>query len=196
MPLKINSIMNNQTEYFKYLKTRSTIGLLYRKFWLYPRLNIYLEGKTLDIGCGIGDLLSYRKNTFGADINKNMVDWCKSQGYEAELIKNSILPFEDASYDSVIMDNVLEHIKDPEIILNEVRRVLIADGVFVVGVPGSYGFSIDPDHKVFYSSDKLVQIITAFGFKKKRLFNMPFSLKFLDKSLRQYCVYGVFKLNK
>ena len=33
----------------------SRLGMIYRRYWLYPRLIGQLEGRVLDIGCGIGD---------------------------------------------------------------------------------------------------------------------------------------------
>ena len=184
--------MTNQSTYFEYLRRRSRFGLIYRKYWLYPRLNRYLNGKTLDVGCGIGDLLAFRENTVGVDINIKMVEWCCSQGYVAEIMEVDKLPFSDGNYDSIVMDNVLEHIEKPEFILTEVHRVLVNGGVFLLGVPGSLGYTKDSDHKVFYSKDKLVETICKFGFIEKKIFAMPLNLKWLDKRLSQYSLYGVF----
>jgi SAM-dependent methyltransferase len=184
--------MASQNNYFQYLKNRSFYGLVYRKFWLYPKLNHYLVGKVLDLGCGIGDFLSYRKKTVGVDINSKMVDWCLSQGHKAVKMEVDKLPFENKSFDSVIMDNVLEHIENPEFILNEVHRVLVSDGIFLVGVPGSLGYKKDSDHKVFYSKDSLVRTLNNNGFKVKKIFSMPLDVKLFDKYLSQYCIYGMF----
>jgi ubiquinone/menaquinone biosynthesis C-methylase UbiE len=60
---------NTNQVYFEYLMRRSFLGDLYRRYVLYPRLNLHLNGKVLDVGCGIGDMLSYRKNTVGLDVN-------------------------------------------------------------------------------------------------------------------------------
>ena len=121
-----------------------------------------------------------------------MVEWCRSQGYFAEIMEVDKLPYGNGSYDSVIMDNVLEHIENPELILTEVYRVLVNEGIFLVGVPGSLGYTRDIDHKVFYSKDKLVNTLNKFGFIEKKIFAMPLNLKWLDKRLSQYCLYGVF----
>jgi len=155
-------------------------------------LKRFLRGNTLDVGCGIGDFLACRENTIGVDINQKMVDWCCAQGYSAELMPIDKLPFEDSCFDSVILDNVLEHIAEPQAILNEVKRVLVDYGVFVVGVPGTLGYSKDTDHKVFYSREKLVETLCKFGFVEKKIFAMPLNLSLLDKLIGQYCVYGVF----
>ncbi len=186
--------MNESYEkYFAYLQQRSRLGYLYRNYWLYPKLCSFLGGKVLDIGCGIGDLLRYRQNTVGVDVNPKTVRYCQQQGFDVQVMEVDKLPFYSLSFDSVIMDNVLEHIEKPELILREVRRVLVDGGTFVVGVPGSKGYNIDPDHKVFYSREKLIETMRVIGFSEKKVFSMPLNLVWLDDKINQYCVYAQFK---
>jgi len=184
--------MSNQKSYFNYLQKRSILGLLYRKYFLYPKLNSYLRGEVLDIGCGIGDFLATRKNITGVDINEELVKWCCNQGHKAILMEKDLLPFEHQSFDSIIMDNVLEHIEDPDMILNEANRVLVDNGIFVIGVPGSYGYTKDSDHKIFYNQKKLEKTIVKHGFVEQHIFSMPLNFTWLDSILSQYCIYGVF----
>ncbi len=187
--------MAEQTEYFDYLQKRSKLGLLYRQYWLYPKLSRCLKGKALDIGCGIGDLLSFRKNTYGVDINEETIAWCRQLDHSVKVMQEDILPYEDGSFDSVMMDNVLEHIENPKNILSEVERVLVKGGIFVVGVPGTLGYSRDSDHKVFYSRTKLIDTMKDAGFSVNSVFAMPLELDFLDTRMSQYCIYGVFRSN-
>jgi SAM-dependent methyltransferase len=179
--------------YCNYLLGRSKIGLAYRRRWLYPRLCRYLKGRTLDIGCGIGDLLSYRKDTVGADINPEIIKWCKTRGLDVHFMPIDKLPFGRNSFDSAIMDNVLEHIEKPKEILQETNRVLSDGGIFIVGVPSLKGFKNDSDHKVYYSKEKLVETVSGYGFMLKRQFSMPIKSPWLELILKQYCNYGVFK---
>ncbi len=179
--------------YFSYLQQRSRLGYLYRNYWLYPKLCSYLKGKTLDVGCGIGDFLHYRNNTVGVDVNPETVKYCQSQGLDARLMELDRLPFESNSFDSIILDNVLEHIEDPNLLLHEIKRVLVSGGSVLLGVPGRKGFSSDPDHKVFYSKNKLIKVMMNSGFSTNATFFMPFRWKYLDKKISQYCLYGAFK---
>ena len=96
-------------------------------------------------------------------------------------------------FDGVMMDNVLEHIEEPEPILKEVRRVLVEGGKFVVGVPGSKGYASDPDHKVFYSKEKLIITLSKAGFVEVGIVGMPLDFDWLDDKISQYCLYGVFR---
>ena len=74
------SSMTTHDEYFEYLKGRSRLGNVYRKYLLYPALCRRLEGRTLDVGCGIGDMLVHRGNTVGVDVNPRTVEFCKVAG--------------------------------------------------------------------------------------------------------------------
>jgi len=185
--------MAENDEYFNYLKQRSRLGLLYRKFLLYPKLIKYLRGEVLDVGCGIGDMLRFRPGTIGADINPLTIDWLKSQGLNAYLMESDKLPFRDAGFDSVVLDNVLEHIADPTVLLSEIKRVLRPSGWLLLGVPGERGYASDDDHKVFYGQDLLTSVISAAGFRPITFFYTPFRSRWLDVNVRQYCLYGVFE---
>jgi SAM-dependent methyltransferase len=185
--------MTHSEKYFEYLKGRSRLGWLYRRYWLYPRLCRYLDGKTLDVGCGIGDFLKYRNGAVGVDINPATIEWCRRGGLDVHLMSPDVLPFRDAIFDSAILDNVLEHLTDPGELLKETRRVLRPNSFLVVGVPGQRGYVTDPDHKVFYDDVALVSTLAAAGFGLRRLLHTPLRSAWLDARLRQYCLYGVFE---
>lgn len=184
--------MSDQNSYFEYLRKRSRLGWLYRRFWLYPRLARHLRGRVLDVGCGIGDMLRCRPNTVGVDINPDFVGWCNGLGLQVHQMQPDVLPFPEAEFDGVILDNVLEHLSDPQPLLCEIRRVLSPGGVFLVGVPGICGYGSDPDHKVFYDEKALMKVVTTAGFSSKHVLYMPVRLHWLDRMMRQYCLYGVF----
>ena len=181
--------------YFKYLRQRSRAGYFYRHYWLYPRLSRYLSGRTLDVGCGVGDLLRSRPETDGVDINPMTVAWCKKQGLPAHLMEPDVLPFHDASYDSVVLDNVLEHLLDPAPLLAEIRRVVKPRGKLLIGVPGCRGYAADSDHKVFYNEADLRRVLSVAGFDCLRVFAMPLPWRWLESRISQYCLYGVFERN-
>jgi SAM-dependent methyltransferase len=185
--------MTDHAAYFAYLKTRSWRAKLYRRFFLYPLLNRHISGAALDVGCGLGDLLRHRPNTVGADVNPHSVDYCRRSGLEAHLIEDGRLPFAAHSFDTVVLDNVLEHVPRPQTLLDEIGRVLKRGGTVVIGVPGERGFASDPDHKVFYDESSLISTLKTAGFESDRMFHVPCRARLLSRLLRQYCVYGVFK---
>ena len=169
---------------------RSFLGDLYRRYVLYPRLNLHLKGSVLDVGCGIGDMLSYRKNTVGLDVNPLNVDFCQKRQLEAYVMKPDVIPFKDKTFDSLLLDNVLEHIEKPSLLFKEMRRVLKPDGILLIGVPGIKGYESDDDHKVFYDEKKLQALAKKNNFNVIQFFYTPLiKSKFLSKHLRQYCIY-------
>ena len=181
---------NTNQVYFEYLTRRSFLGDLYRRYVLYPRLNLHLKGKVLDVGCGIGDMLSYRQNTVGLDVNPLNVDFCQKRQLEAYVMKPDIIPFRDETFDSALLDNVLEHIEKPSLLFKEMRRVLKPDGILLIGVPGIKGYKSDDDHKVFYDEKKLHALAKKNRFNVNHFFYTPLiKSKFLSKHLRQYCIY-------
>jgi SAM-dependent methyltransferase len=181
--------MTCDPHYFQYLRTRSRWGVLYRRWWLYPRLASRLRGRALDIGCGLGDMLAYRPNTVGVDVNADSVRHCSTLGLDARRMLPDALPFDDASYDCAILD----HIEHPKPLLAEVRRVIRPGGVLLVGVPGTKGWACDADHKVFYGEHELRVVVEAAGFRCAEMFFSPLTRsRWLDRSLRLYAVWGQF----
>lgn len=185
----------NQQEYFNYLKSRSRLADLYRRKLLYPALAKQFSGKVLDVGCGIGDFLAFRENTVGIDINTFNVQYCKERNLEAYEIKNGVYPFAEKVFDGVILDNVLEHLPDPIPTIREVSRVLKSKGVFIIGVPGKKGYTMDSDHKHFYDESKLEKLLKEHGYILLRFVYGPAFIKsdMLSNLLSQYCIYGVFQ---
>ncbi len=180
------------TGYFEYLQSRSRLAWWYRKYYLYPRLGRHLSGRVLDVGCGIGDLLRCRPGTVGVDINPQTVAFCRGQGLDVRLMSPDQLPFDAAAFDSVVLDNVLEHLADPDPLLGEIARVLVPGGRLLVGVPGQRGYAADPDHKIYYDEAGLTDYMTTQGFRLRVLLHAPLRSARLDASMRQYCLYGVF----
>ena len=97
-------------------------------------------GKVLDVGAGTGKILSELKNKGwqikGVDGEKEAVRWAKKRGViikQHDLTKK--LPFKDTSFDLVVSLDVLEHIKDDQKLMQEMKRVVKPGGLIVVTVP-------------------------------------------------------------
>ncbi len=188
----MDQISNSFQKYFLYLKKRSFIGFLYRNLYLYPTLSRYMDGKLLDVGCGIGDMLNFRPNSVGADVNQYNVNYCLARGLCVSLIKDGLLDYCSEEFDSVLLDNVLEHIQDPKKLIGQIKKVLKKNGKLIVGVPGFKGFNRDDDHKLLYEEQDLIFLANKSGFEIVKFFYMPlFKSKFLSRTLRQYVIYSV-----
>lgn len=160
--------------------------------YLYPRLYRKLKAPVIDIGCGIGDFLAYRSDAIGLDIDLESISYCQQNGRTAYQFDGVNLPFDDNSVCSVVLDNVLEHIKEPTPLLTDISRVIQLSGTFVVGVPGAKGYSSDSDHKVYYDEKSLIARIEQHHFKTLKIIYAPVKSEFLNKSAKQYCLYAYF----
>lgn len=181
-------------DYFDSLIRRKRVGLWYRNIWLYPRMCRHLSGRVLDVGCGIGDMVSYRPHqTIGVDVNPKAVEYCRGRGLTVQQMEPDRLPFPYAVFDGVVLDNVLEHLEKPEPLLAEIHRVLRPGGTFLVGVPGEQGFASDSDHKHHYPEPELIRCVQSAGFELANVFHQPFRSRLLDRRFRYYAIYGVFR---
>lgn len=98
------------------------------------------NAKILDLGCGSGALLrrlsleqGYSR-LVGVDISKPVSISFGADFLEADL-DHLALPFADGSVDVVLMVEVVEHILNLSIFLEEVSRVLSCDGFVVLTTP-------------------------------------------------------------
>ncbi len=98
------------------------------------------EIKILEIGCGSARLscfiASNGYNVMGLDFSKNALLVAKNNFKLINNIGDFILgdvknlPFENNSYDVVISTGLLEHFRDPQIVVDEMVRVLKDGGLF------------------------------------------------------------------
>jgi SAM-dependent methyltransferase len=92
----------------------------------------------LDIGCGEGYLLNELKIKYpriqlsGIDVyeQSNKLNW----NYKIADITEG-LPFPDASFDCVILGEVIEHVPNPDFLLREIYRILATEGHIIVSTP-------------------------------------------------------------
>lgn len=181
--------------YYEYLKGISWRGTFYRRYFLYPKLLKYCHGKVLDVGCGTGEFLSLLESGVGVDINGICVKHCLDRGLEAVKMEEDILPFDNESFDTLILDNVLEHISEPNQLIKELIRVLKIGGIIIIGVPLQKGYKRDPDHKIFYNKESLLRLNQEAGLQVKNVLEMP--VKGLGQILSAACTYSIsVKLSK
>lgn len=101
-------------------------------------LGLISDGSVLDIGCGDGLLLEYLKKAglqgIGVDVSSVAIDICKERGLDCRVADiTNRLPFDDNSFDNVVLTDVLEHIFQPMELLREAHRV--CRGYIFISVP-------------------------------------------------------------
>ena len=92
----------------------------------------YLSGHLLNAGCGSRDISSYLMANGVAQITKYDIEL-----HDPDVVVGPLesMPFEGATFDSVLCNAVLEHVGNAEDSIRELARVVRPDGHVVVAVP-------------------------------------------------------------
>jgi SAM-dependent methyltransferase len=186
-------------DYFSHLQKISFVGRVYKRFFSSPVLYFCarrLGRRVVEIGSGTGSgvLGAFPKHVKGLEINPIVVEYCKSLGLNVDLIRDDgVFPVPDDSFDTCILDNVLEHIENPRRTLDECYRITRQGGGLVIAVPGVRGFDSDPDHKQFYDAGALKLLDERWLLQN--VFSIPFLFKSekLSRTVKQYCLVATYK---
>ncbi|MBY0340736.1 MAG: methyltransferase domain-containing protein [Rhodocyclaceae bacterium] len=146
-----------------------------------------LSGKLLDVGCGhkpyraLFDVESY----VGLEID---TPESRARGVADAYYDGKIFPFEDASFDAVLCNQVLEHVFTPIDFLSEIRRVLTPGGRLLLTVPFVWDEHEQPFDFARYSSFGLKYLLEQQGFKVVRQRKMLNDASLLFQLLIAYLV--------
>lgn len=99
--------------------------------------------KILDLGCGDGrlsaELVKKGHEVWGLDIFPDGIESAKKKGINAiEADIESKLPFQDSTFDLVLMLDTLEHLYDEEGSIGEAYRVLKKNGKIIISYPNQF----------------------------------------------------------
>jgi ubiquinone/menaquinone biosynthesis C-methylase UbiE len=155
-----------------------TIAPTARAAWFMPRLG---RGKrVLDVGCRDGTMtsrLADGNEMVGVDVDPAaLARATEAHGFETHQVNlnQEGLPFPAESFDAVIAGEVLEHLQFPEVVVEELRRVLKPDGLFMGTVPNAFrlynrlrfltgrDFEDDPTHLHHFSPSSLRALLLPF----------------------------------
>ena len=132
---------------------------------LYGRyLPIYARGRLVDLGCGKVPLYG----AYGPRVGEvTCVDWAlsphPSEHVDHLLDLSAPLPFADAAFDTVILSDVLEHVPSPELMWQELARLLAPGGHVLLNVPFLYGIHEAPHDYARYTEFALRRFAQRVG---------------------------------
>ena len=100
----------------------------------------YKEGRVLEVGCGAGNILEKVPllDLFGIDISAFILSKAKEKLKKKALLLQAdaqSLPFKGQVFKQVICSEVLEHLLNPMISLQEIKRILGHQGVAIISIP-------------------------------------------------------------
>lgn len=151
--------------------------------------------RVLDIGCGAGQyLIEKRKigcSCFGVDINATALDRLRKRDQSIMTHCGNVWEanYPDNFFDIIHICHVLEHVREPDKLLVETRRILKKDGLVYIEVPnvlslnfalfGKYWLPLDtPRHVYAFSIKNLKIFFSKLGFEiiHVRTFENSFSI--------------------
>jgi SAM-dependent methyltransferase len=144
--------------------------------------------RALDLGCGDGRLASELQaaELTGADVSAEALRRTHARLPGARLVElepDAPIPLADSSFELVLCADTLEHVRDVQLLLSEVRRVLVPGGVLALTTPAhgrltgldvlARGFErrFDPlsPHLRFLTARSLRRLLGELGFEVESL---------------------------
>jgi len=170
----------------------------------------------MDIGCGAGTFLSYldskKFDKTGIEINIEGYEATKKQGINVFNKDISEINFDEKKFDVISLWHVLEHIKDPKLLFENIKNNLDNNGIIIFQIPntGSAGFKYgkknwfhmdSPRHLMLYNIKSVKKLCELTGFEiisiKNEFYDYPLDLFWsIRKSPIKFLVYPLYSFFK
>ncbi|MDL1894810.1 SIS domain-containing protein [Anaerolineae bacterium CFX7] len=140
-------------------------------------LNNLPPGRILDMGCGLGFLLSGLSaewEKYGVEVSRFAAAWAQqwAKVFVGELEQAD---YPDEFFDVVVMHHVIEHLHDPIGAILTVHRILKCGGALLLGTPDfdsgcarrfgdRYRLLHDPTHVSLFTNDSMHRFLRDHGF--------------------------------
>lgn len=168
------------------------------------------KGNILDIGCAMGFFLEEAEKagfeSFGVEVSKYAYSFANSKfgqriylGAIEEFFqrKDKLKYFSNVLYDVVTLSDLIEHVKDPRSILQNLKKSLKKDGVIVIQTGDAdslwaklmgknWHFFAPPQHLYFFSRRTITELLNQAGFEVIKITHEGkyISLRYLFHMLR------------
>lgn len=142
----------------------------------------------MDFGSGNGQMLSFLaskinfKKIYGIEYSQKGIDICKSTisgvFVKKDLTKPNLNKIINEKFDVITCCDVLEHLDNPESVINNAFDLLKKDGQFFITLPGGPMTEFDKSigHRMHYSPSSLTNLLYRTKFKnfKVKTIGFPF----------------------
>jgi 2-polyprenyl-3-methyl-5-hydroxy-6-metoxy-1,4-benzoquinol methylase len=155
----------------------------YRVDFLLERLPVK-NGRLLDIGCGAGHLLGRAAaagfTTDGLEVDRRLAQRAREHAsgdvFEGILDEN-FAEKHAGKYDAVSLFDVLEHLEDPQKMIQRLKRLLKPKGCLLISVPndlrpllnGRDGWDYPPHHLTRWTPEAMARLLLPAGFHLREL---------------------------
>lgn len=123
-----------------------------------------MQGELLDVGCGVKPYrcLFNSPRYIGLDIDSELT---RKRGIADVFYDGAHFPLRDGEFESVLCNQVLEHVFTPDAFLQEVHRVMRPGGKLLLTVPFLWDEHEQPFDYARYSSFGLRALLERNGFR-------------------------------
>jgi 2-polyprenyl-3-methyl-5-hydroxy-6-metoxy-1,4-benzoquinol methylase len=135
--------------------------------------------RVLDVGCGFGQSLAYHTargcDVYGVEADENIRRVAEKFSYKVHVGLFDPGIYDDAFFDYVTMDQVVEHVTDPLATLQGIARILKPGGTAIFSTPNGHGWGArlfarrwinwhTPYHLQFFSKKSMQLTAEQVGF--------------------------------
>jgi len=110
---------------------------------LYVELKQYLNGKILDLACGVTNLYDGKQyDVVGVDLSPKAMEIMKQRYPTGTFIAMDIFKadFPAETFDTILLSSIIEHFENFDPLLVNVKKFLKKNGTIVIVVPQSHHF--------------------------------------------------------
>lgn len=118
-------------------------------------------------GLGLGILAEKARKVWGGDIDPALVDLARRhyagrKHVEIQCLDAEKLPFDEESFDTVILHEAIYYLKRPEVFIQEAHRVLRSGGTLIIGTVNKNwdGFNPSPFSVRYLSASDLPMLLS------------------------------------
>jgi len=157
-------------------------------------INAMKPGKILDIGCGLGYLLSGvsdKWSKYGVEVSSFAAKYAENWG-EIFVGKLKDANFKQEYFDLIVLNHVIEHVDNPESIIGQIYRILKDRGTLILGTPdfdsacarrfgNNYRLLHDKTHVSLFSNESMHRFLRDHNFHIDNVEYPYFDTKYFTK---------------
>lgn len=176
----------------KSLHEKYSVNKIGLQKWMFLQYPFQPKIKVLELGSGRGELWNdyfendilqdYEMDITLSDLSEGMVDYLRHQysGKRISIRQIDItdIPFEKDTFDLIIANSMLYHVKDIDLALSEVKRVLKKDGSFYCSTFGENGM-------IQYLYQALDELGIPYNHESNLSFTLQNGIQLLQKQFRK-----------
>jgi SAM-dependent methyltransferase len=170
------------SQFYAWLETRGLFSSrTVRQEFLMAANRIPADARVLDVGCGHANFRQCVPHAQYTGLDPNFGEGAEIQGVRKETLAEHLVA-NDSSYDAVCCFQVLEHVREPNALFNDILRAAKPGGLICIGVPHvpsaltripNFLINAPPHHLTWWTKTALFELATSAGAVVESIENAP-----------------------